>query len=95
MVVTEPKYNSSPQYSVKQILNLGATSNCATVTPNDSTDLPNSGLIRIGGDGDVKVDTINGQTVTIPAMVQGEYSGVIVKRVHSTGTTATDITVYY
>lgn len=94
-MTTNPQFNSSPQYTVKQILNVGASSNVATVTPNDSTDLSNPGLIRVGSGGDVKVDDINGNTVTITNMQDAEFSGVIVKRVYSTDTTASNITVYY
>lgn len=93
--MAKKQFNSGPQWTEKQILNLGATSNVATVTPNDSTDLPNPGLVRAGTGGDLRVMDVNGNTVTISNLADGEFTGVIVKRVYSTSTTATDLTVYY
>jgi len=65
--------------------------NAVSVTPSDSTDLdPPARALYIGGTGDIKVDTINGDTATFTAHPVG-YMPVEVKRVHSTGTTASSI----
>lgn len=45
----------------------------------------------VGVSGDVKIDTVNGQTVTLKAVVQGSLIPIVTKRFYSTGTTATDI----
>lgn len=68
----------------------GPARNAAAVTPNDSTDLTNPAkALWVGTAGDVKVDTHGGDTVTF-ANVSGLLP-VAVRRVHSTGTDATDI----
>lgn len=62
-----------------------------SVTPNDSTNLTIWAVaLYIGGTGDVKVDTVNGTTVTFSSVPVGILP-VQVKRVYSTGTTATNI----
>jgi hypothetical protein len=69
--------------------------NAAAVTPDNSNDLTNPGILYIGGAGNVKVDTMSGQTVTINGITAGTTLRLRVKRVHATGTTATNITVLY
>lgn len=62
----------------------------AVVTPNDSADLATfARALIIGVAGNVKVDTVGGETVMIPAV-----AGVLpvrVRRVYSTDTTASGI----
>lgn len=60
------------------------------VTPNDSADLakPARSLL-IGVAGDLAVVMLNGDEVTLP--VQAGYNPLSVKRIKSTGTTATGI----
>jgi hypothetical protein len=68
----------------------------AVVAPNDSTDLaiyPAS--LFIGGTGDVKVDMLDGGTVTFINIPDGTFLPILVKRVYSTGTDATDIIALY
>ncbi len=67
----------------------------AVVTPDDNTDLsvtPRALLIGTGGD--LAVITRGGQSLTIPNAPAGVLP-VRVKRVLSTGTTATDITAIW
>ena len=67
--------------------------NAAAVTPHDSNDLTNvARALYIGGTGNVKVDTAAGDTVIFYAAPVGAIIPVRVKRVYSTGTTATNIT---
>jgi hypothetical protein len=62
------------------------------VTPNDSADLPRpNSTLYIGGDGNVKVTTEEGDAVTFVGVVAGSTLPVVCKRVWSTGTTATNI----
>lgn len=61
----------------------------AVVTPSDSAANVFS-FLRIGGAGNIKVDTIGGATVTIPVLA-GEYLPLAVTKVYATGTTATNI----
>lgn len=68
--------------------------NGASVTPSDSANLTNDGMLYIGVTGDVKVDTANGDTLTFTAHPVG-YMPVIVRKVYATGTTATNINALY
>ena len=45
--------------------------------------------ISIGGDGDIKVKTLDGSIVTFSSRLAGTELPMIVKQVYSTGTTAT------
>lgn len=66
------------------------------VSPDDDNDLPDSGILYVGGAGDVKVDGIQSGTVTLLGVPAGTWIDRIrVKRVYSTGTTATSILVAY
>ncbi len=66
------------------------------VAPNDSTDLPNSGILYIGGGGTLKVDLIHSGTVTFIGVPPNFWlDRVRVKRVWDTGTSATSILVFY
>lgn len=70
--------------------------NAAAVTPNDSADLTNvSRSLYVGGAGNVKVDMADVGTVTFTGVVAGSILPIRVKRVYSTGTTATTILVLY
>jgi len=64
-----------------------------TVRPSDSakvSDVPFN--IFVGTGGDLKVDTIDGQTITLKNITSGTYIDFIkVNKVHARGTTAADI----
>ena len=62
-----------------------------SITPNDSTDLSDAPLaIYVGGTGNLKVDMADGSTVTFTDIPAG-FAPILVRRVYSTGTTATNI----
>ena len=71
----------------------------SAVTPSDTTDIPvvtggtsnNGCVLYVGGSGNLKVDTIGGDTITFTGVLGGSFFPVNVKRVYSTGTTATSI----
>lgn len=66
------------------------------VTPNDSSDLTNPGNLYIGGDGDVTVIPFGqSASITLSNVIAGQELSLVVKRVLSTGTTATNIVVMY
>lgn len=68
----------------------------APVTPSDTVDLPNATTgLYVGGAGNVKVDMFNGETVTFNALAVGHVHRLAVRRVYSTGTTATNIVAVY
>ncbi len=59
------------------------------ITPSDSADLTTPSVVYVGGSGDVKVTTAQGDTVTFVGVISGGVLPVQVIRVWSTGTTAT------
>ena len=64
--------------------------NAAAVTPNDSTDLTTSArALYIGIGGDLKVTTIDGDTVEFRSLPSGSILPVSIKRVYATGQTGT------
>lgn len=67
-----------------------------SITPSDATEFAVPYTIWVGGTGDVTVEPWRGgNTVTYPAMVPGSVVPVAVKRVLSTGTTATNMRGQY
>ena len=67
------------------------------VTPADGSDLPD-GICKslyVGGTGAIALDTALGNTVTFSGIPAGTILPVQVKRVRSTGTTATSIVALY
>ncbi len=72
--------------------------NGAAVAPSDTVDLPNSGVLYIGGagSGNLKVDLIDAGTVSFTDIPAGTWiDRVRVKRVWATGTDVTSILVFY
>lgn len=64
----------------------------AAVMPSNTAELDmDSRGLYVGVTGDVKVTTVEGDTVTFKALAAGVVHAIAVKRVFSTGTTATDI----
>jgi hypothetical protein len=67
----------------------------AAVTPADGSNLTRSAYaLYIGTTGDVKVDTVGGDTITFSSVPVGILD-VACKRVYSTGTTASNILALY
>lgn len=67
----------------------------AAVTPSDSADLAQVSVIFVGGAGNVKVTTAQGTEVTFSGLSAGAVLPVQVRRVWSTGTTATLLTAVF
>lgn len=67
----------------------------AAVTPSDSADLAQFSVIYVGGPGNVKVTTAQGTAVTFTGVLGGTVIPVRVRRVWSTGTTATSMTAVF
>lgn len=65
------------------------------VTPNDSTNLTYPSVIYVGGTGNVKVTTAQGDDVTFNGLPAGFVIPVQVIRVWSTGTSATNMVAIY
>lgn len=67
----------------------------ASITPNDTTDLPRLARLYVGVSGDIAVILAN-DTVAIPLKnVPVGYQPLIVKRVLATGTTASELIALY
>jgi len=67
----------------------------ALVTPNDSTDLPEPGYLRVDADGQVTAACVgNGTSLTLN-LTAGEFFPCQVSRVFDTGTDAITIHVFY
>lgn len=68
----------------------------AAVTPHDTNLLPQATrALMVGVSGDVKVKTVGGDTITLPAVAAGVMHPIAVSQVFSTGTTATTIVALY
>lgn len=68
-----------------------------SVTKSDSLNLSvEEAKLYIGTGGDLKVDTTDGQTITLKNVANGTFLDfILVKKVHSRGTTASDIVAIY
>lgn len=61
-------------------------------TQSDTVDLEKPGIgIYVGGSGDVKVTTYDGDDITMVGLVAGVWHPIQAKRVWVTGTTASSI----
>ena len=67
----------------------------SAVTPSDSVNLTYPSVVFVGGAGNVKVTTAQGDQVTFTGAQAGQVLPVQVIRVWSTGTTATSIVAIY
>lgn len=84
MVTTDRFTNSSSSLTAP-------FSGAGTVIPNDDTGLDHvSRSLHIGGAGNIRVQTIEGDVVTFAGVTTGWFPGRISK-VFATGTTATNI----
>lgn len=64
----------------------------AAITPSDTDNLAQyARALYVGVGGDVKVTTLGGDTVTFTAVSGGGVLPICVRKVFSTGTTATNI----
>lgn len=64
----------------------------AAVTPHDTNELSNvTRAIYVGGAGNLKVTTVNGEDVTFNSVPAGTVLRIRTKKVFSTGSTATNI----
>jgi hypothetical protein len=69
----------------------------AAVVPNDGADLAKGTTkgLYLGVSGDVKITLSSGSIVAFKGLSSGVIHPIAVKRVHATGTTATDILAVY
>ena len=66
--------------------------NAFEIIPDDATDLSHETIaVYVGFDGDLKVDLVGGDTVTMYNLAAGAWHPIQAKRVYATGTAATYI----
>lgn len=66
------------------------------ITPSDSADLKTSGYVRADAAGTVRAVPHEGDDSTIDVtLAAGEFFPCLVKRVHSTGTSASPLHLFY
>jgi hypothetical protein len=66
-----------------------------TVSKSDTVNLPTPSVIYVGGAGNIKITTAQGDEVTFFGVPSGQVIPVQVIRVWNTGTTATDLLRIY
>jgi hypothetical protein len=86
---------SDPYGTFSSVLDSPASSGFA-VTPDDDSDLTISTRgLYVGGSGVLKVDLVGGSTLTFADVTAGDFLPLRVKKIYSTGTTATDLIGLY
>jgi len=66
--------------------------NAFEIIPSDAADLTHETIaIYVGFDGDLKIDLVNGETITMYNLAAGAWHPIAAKKVYATGTTATYI----
>jgi len=85
-----------PKKLTNQHINISDPGTGAELVDISSADheLTNTSLLLVGGAGDIKVDTHDGTTITIPSVPVG-YLLIFVSKVYKVGTTATFMTAIY
>ena len=74
--------------------NISSVAEADSVTAADDGNLEPTRGLYVGVSGDVKVDMLDGSTVTLVGLSAGIIHPIQVVRVYSTGTTATDILAF-
>jgi hypothetical protein len=78
--------------NVKSQLTGSKVGNAFEIIPDDAIDLTHETIaIYVGFDGDLKVDLVGGDTVTMYNLAAGAWHPIQAKRVYATGTAATYI----
>lgn len=89
---------SSQSVTNKDIVNaVVAPTRAEAITPNDGANLPHNttGGIWCSTTGTLKVDMVNGGTVTLTGVPAGTMVRIAAKRVYSTGTTVTGLVAFF
>lgn len=79
--------------SSHELTALSHPKNAASVTPHNTNRLENTGVLFIGGAGNVNVTTEAGQDVVFSNVLAGTFLPVRVTHVKATSTTATNLVV--
>ena len=91
-VATDNKLKVNEDGSVPVELKGSLVQNAFEIIPSDAADLTHETIaIYVGFDGDLKIDLVNGETITMYNLAAGAWHPIAAKKVYATGTTATYI----
>ena len=92
MPVTSNVKASELETLLTALLTGSKVKNAFEIIPDDATDLSHETIaVYIGFDGDLKVDLVSGETITMYNLASGAWHPIQATRVYATGTTATYI----
>lgn len=74
---------------------LGSGTKFAAITPHNSTDIPLTRAVYVGGAGDIVAIDADGSATTFTAVAAGTLLPIRVSRINSTSTTATALVAIY
>ena len=74
---------------------IAPSAKAAGITPSDSADIEATRGVYTGISGDLKVDMLDGTTITFANLAAGIVHPLQVRRIYATGTTAGDIIALY
>ena len=76
----------------RQVISGSKVERAFAITPSDADDLSHPTIaIYVGTAGNIKLDLISGDTITLTNLVAGAWHPICATRVYSTDTTATEI----
>ncbi|MGH2538225.1 MAG: spike base protein, RCAP_Rcc01079 family [Candidatus Promineifilaceae bacterium] len=73
------------------VQNIAPAAGAEAVTPSDSAVIVPTRALYVGAAGDLRVELLDGSTVTFSGIAAGVLHPLQVRRVYSTGTTSTGI----
>lgn len=80
----------------RQVISGGRVENAFVITPSDVDDLPHPTVaIYVGIAGNIKLDLIGGDTITLTNLAAGAWHPISATKVYTTDTTATEIVGAY
>lgn len=80
----------------RQIISGGRVEQAYNITPSDEYDLLYPTIaIYVGNTGNIKLDLISGETITLINLVAGAWHPIAATKIFATDTTATDIVGAY
>ncbi len=89
------KFSGGGAFGHLDDLEIESFDNVADVTLDDNNDLTNAGILYVGVGGDVKVIDIEGNTLIITGIPNGQFIHALVKKVFNSGTSASEIIVCF
>lgn len=88
MAVSDPNWNYRKDY-------LGPGDKFAAITPHDTTDIPLTRKVYVGGAGNLVAVDADGTATSFIAVPVGTVLDIRVRRINATNTTATNLVAIY